>query len=646
MWLHTKAEPLSKVIETAKTNNFIEPFDIIDGFFPGAKKASDPPELVAQRRALKAWFARLPDITREQRKLVDKIKKSKADRAQRVREANIALGKKRAAESALESPYPKRTTADLDRDRREAEENVRKLAEEQARRKEGDKIPQFMEELVRRFDTAVRNNLELKLAAYKTRKAVAIASGTLFAENEPTLDDEIKQYHNQTREKERHDAQKLQKKIADRAARGNPLVLNGDLLPGVDDIYAAWKAQQVKAAKELAEKAAGKKAKEAALKNINEEAEKTRLKALKDAKDAADKKTAEEKRKADEAAAARAKLTPAQKNREKRRLTMQQRMASLEAKQKADRDAMLKAASQQQIPPPALGQVPSTQTNRTTAASTGDQTGNQVQLTLESQAFRNEQSAIEASLKEDQRVRRANLEENIIIRAQTAGQTIAEFIREQGFNSKEEYILSMLRTDIVLPLPSSPAPPAGPAEGGLIKTLPPPVDKFISNRLTLRLKEVRERFRLSLQKGLTRRAIFEKKTQLQVVRSLGYYDVTAYLNNLSNSIRPEEINDDVPSPRDIPSPPPLPFNATRVQIDRRNAEVASVGVRRINAAVSRNREAAKKATLFQRFIDAENFQMAAQILERNPPPRVRIYDTTVPGGHRRTGDDDKTRLEL
>src|SRR4051794_22679121 len=78
MWLHTKAEPLSKVIETAKTNNFIEPCDIIDGFFPGAKKASDPPELVAQRRALKAWFARLPDITREQRKLVDKIKKSKA----------------------------------------------------------------------------------------------------------------------------------------------------------------------------------------------------------------------------------------------------------------------------------------------------------------------------------------------------------------------------------------------------------------------------------------------------------------------------------------------------------------------------------------------------------------------------------------
>ncbi|KAH6723184.1 hypothetical protein BKA61DRAFT_663918 [Leptodontidium sp. MPI-SDFR-AT-0119] len=647
MWLHTKAEPLSRVIEAARINNFIQPVDISAGFFPGAKKPFELPEIVAQQEAIDAWTERLPDITREQKKLIDKIAKSKADMAQREREANIAVGKKRAADSALESPYPKRTIADLERDRREAEENVRKLAEEQAERKQRENIPQSMVEHIRRFDTAVRNSLELKLAAYNSRKAAAVAAGTVFTENEPTLDHEVEQHRNRAREKEQHDAQKLQQKIAERAARGIPLVPIDDLPPGVDDVYAAWKAQQVKEAKEVARKAEEKKAKEDALKKFNEEAEKERLKALKDAKDAAVEKEAAEK-KAEEAAAAAAKLTPGMKSLQMRRISMQQRIAAFEAQQKAEREAKLKADSQQQRHPTALGQIPSTPTNWNTTTNTGNHTistGDQTPFNPDSQDFMDEQAAIAASI-EDQRVQRENLEVNILIRAQTACQTVEQFIKEQGFNSKEEYILSMLRTDTVLPPPSSPAPAASPAEGALIKTLPPPKDRFISSRVAMRLKRAREQLRLSLQQGLSRRAAFEKKSQLQIVRSLGYYDIDAYLNNLSNSIRPEEINDDVPPPPCIPNPPPLPPNATRSQRDRRNAEVASISERRTIAAAPGNREAAKRAALYQRFIDAENFPVAAQTLERNPPPRVRIYDTTVPGGLRRTGDCDRMKFVL
>ncbi|KAG4430600.1 hypothetical protein IFR05_013922 [Cadophora sp. M221] len=636
MWLHTKAEPLSRVIEAARIDNYLQPVDIATGFFPGAKKPLELPEIVAQQEAIDAWTERLPDITREQKKLTDRITKSKADRAQLERETKVAVGKKRAADSALESPYPKRTITDLERDRREAE-NVRKLAEEQARNKQQDNIPQSMVEAIRRFDAAVRNSLELKLAAYNVRKAAAIAAGILYIGNEPILEDEVQQYRNKTREKERQDAEKLQQKIADRAAAGSPLVPIDDLPPVVDDVYAAWKSQQVKEAEELAKKVEEKKGKEDALRKFNEEAEKRRLKALQDAKAAEYEKEA-----------AAAKLTPGMKGLQRRRISMQQRLAALQAQQKAERDAKLKADSQQQRHHPALGQILSTPTNWNTNTNTGNRTirtGDQTPFSPDSKYFMDEQAAIAASI-EDQRVRRENLEVNIVIRAQTAGQTVEQFIKEQGFRSKEEYIQSMLRTDTILPHPPSPTPAADPAEGSLIKTLPPPNDRFIFSRVTFRLKKAREQLQLALQHGLARRAVFERKSQLEIVRSLGYYDISAYLTNLSNSIRPEEINDDVPPSPAIRNPPPLPSNATAAQRERCDAEVRSICERRASAAEPGHREAAKRAALHQRFVDAEDFEVAARVLERNPPPRVGIYDTAVAGRHRRVGDGERVRFVL
>ncbi|KAL2070751.1 hypothetical protein VTL71DRAFT_13777 [Oculimacula yallundae] len=658
MWLHTTAEPLSRVIEAAKTSNFIEPIDAATGFFPGAGQPSVRPEIVAQQQAIGVWSARLPEITREQQKLIGRVVKAKANKAERERQANVEIGKKRAAESALEGPFPKRTMPELVHEREEAAKDLKKLEEEQANQRK-DNVRQPMVPSVRLFDTAIRSCLQQNFAAYKVKKITTLVAGRPFTESPPTLEGAIEQHLKETRKKEQRDMSQLQQ----RAVQGHLPYSSADLPPGVDAVYAQWKTYKFRLEKSKANPVADKDKITAILKSLNASVEAQRLKELQASQDELARQTAAEQKKAEESEAAFANLTPAEKARNSRKAAFMRRGQVFVDEKSAELLAATDTGLQASTPAPNQPLFVQMASKITTTTSTGKKvpahavqpiktkpkpTSINPQPSQEkhtstgpkpSDETQREQLAIEADIDATNlAIKKADLEENIALRAQTCGLTIRNFILDQGYASKEQYINAMLKSksDFLPPIPStaftsstpavpivSSAPAVGPKGAKLIQTKPLPRDRFISDAVTKRLQQYRDSMRAALQRDLQRQALIQGKTQLDIVRGKGYQDIDAYLSNLSNAIRPEEVDDDVLILKNLDYPERLPKNASQDQIMERDALIDNLAAK----AIAED----KRFAVRQRLQNAEDFEAAAQYLERNPPPRVNIR-TTVPGG--------------
>ncbi|CZT45439.1 uncharacterized protein RSE6_05748 [Rhynchosporium secalis] len=634
MWLHTKAEPLFRVIEAAKTNNFIEPLDIGMGFFPGAKRPFVRPEIVAQQQAIGVWEARLPIAKGEQRKLMNNLAKSKADRAEREKQANIEIGRKRAADSELQGGYPfKRTMADLVREEREAESNLERVNLDLANR-QSNNVSRPVDSSVQSFDTAIRINLEQAFAAYNDRKLAAPAAGRPFTESLPTLQTAIDEHLKASRRKERGVAFKLQQ----RAAKGRVPIRNEDLPPGIDQVYASWKTN--------AKAAENERRKATALIRFNADTEALRLRQLKASQDEAAKRAVVEKKIVDESVAATSKVTPADKSLRERNLARKHRLLAMLEVQKTKLSAALSTTTNLQVSPlqhfnAVSSHRPPFQNVNNLTSSTGSQAPPGVHSVstappsiMPSQETYNEQLAILADINATLVKRRADLEANIIIRAEQAGQTVNTFLQTQGHVSKEEYIRLMLKNDTDVTLPTKVQPtPLGSTGIRTAETLPRPSDTPLSSVLTNRLGEYRGYLRMAVQRNLRRRAVSERKTQLQIVNTEGYQDIQAYLDRKSNSIRLEDVNDDVPIPK---FPPPLPANAAQAQKDNRTAIVGSLEA---DYRENINVQLAKKGAIGQRIKDAEDFELAARLLERNRPARVDL-GATKPREIRREGQEE------
>ncbi|KAK0119755.1 hypothetical protein ONS95_011189 [Cadophora gregata] len=328
-WLHTKAEPLSEVIQSSQKDNFIDPLQVGMPFFPGSIAPEDVKEVRAQRMAKRAYNAKEREIIKEQMNLNVAVAKMKTARLEREREASIAVGMKREAESQLQGPFPKKNA--LANTRGEAEEDLKRYdgADTEPERY---KMPQNMEFLVRVFDKDVRSALERNIKEYGKRKTVALAAGRRFTEILPTLDVEIEQYLDKRREREQDDLGSLEIFRRNRLAAGIPMPPETYIPPGVDEIYAAWKADQAELAREAEEEETIERQAEELRLKINQAAEQERLRKAKAAEEAALKRFEMQQTIADQKAAAEVKMTLAEIAQQKRLASWRAILANNKAK--------------------------------------------------------------------------------------------------------------------------------------------------------------------------------------------------------------------------------------------------------------------------------------------------------------------------
>lgn len=579
-WLHTKAEPLKSAFEIVKAVPLIEPTPDSGSFWPGVTEVQpETIEVTLQKAARQGWDRNKFFILAAQRRIARDTNVLLQRRVDEHHAADVALGRKRKADADLEIPSPKRTIQTLERERKEAEAAAKKVKEAGSLEKQ------------KKEDAAA-----LRLRVLEFDAAIAAAKNNLSAGSNE--DDVIKQ-HIQLEEAR---AQKLTDSVAtlnaDRVAHGKPKLPDITSQPSIRDIYAAWLTFKGNQGDDQAEKLRQERLQKEDAKRLaaNKKAEAERLERA--------------RLTADEAAKRKAREDPLLSNMSQGQKNLQERLGMMRAKAAAAAD---KRANDEKVSQEEKGRLSNLQGQLNTNQNTNQQ---------------------DSALDPQQVNAKNNFTEFITNNALAAGVSEDEYMKIVFKHTDRDLAFvqqnSLLSTTNLLPPPETEnslatttvVPPPGKgdqATTALIRKRGKPDDTKWPAVLKPSVLEFRRSLQNCIRENLAARAILEGKTELEIVREAGYFDIQGYIFNQSSylgedgpfGIKVEELYEIVPD---------------NVRVDGLTDLVKTQAETQNTINDGQKREVRKRIAWALKIERLEDWELQARAGEMTRPPTVDISD--------------------